>query len=305
MSNKDGSPSVIDWRLIDANTKIVANEWKQQTIDYNHSVLASLGLPYREMKGVQSFVRTSGNTTLRLRAGQTLMSDGSYQDVGLPFGSKARLVLIWCVSEAIKNQNPVVSIERSFTRFVSDLGFSTSGYSIKTMREQVKRLSVLSMSMSVEADGFTDVHQTYVFSKFRVITSSDKNQYDLFPSEIEFSKDFFLSLMEHAVPLNRDALVALRHNARALDIYQWLSSRLYRIGVNRSVHIRWSSLKYQFGVPTQNSYSFRARFRDALEQVLLVYPNADVRQTKTGLSLRYSPPPISRSNSQNRLRHDV
>jgi hypothetical protein len=295
MSNKDGSPSVIDERLMDAHQQIIEDRWKQQRIDYNHSVLASLGLPYREMKGIQSFVRESGNTTLRLRAGQTQMSDGSFQDVGLPFGAKARLVLIWCVSEAIKNQTSTISIGRSFTRFVSDLGFSTSGYSIKSMREQVKRLSVLSMSMSVVSDGFTDVHQTYVFSKFRVITSSDENQYDLFPSEIEFSQDFFLSLMDHAVPLNRDALVALRHNARALDIYMWLSSRLYRIGVNRSVHIRWSSLKYQFGVPTQNSYSFRARFRDALKQVLMVYPNADVRQTKTGLSLRYSPPPINRA----------
>ena len=305
MSNKDGSPSVIDWRLMDANQKIVESRWKQQQIDYNHSVLASLGLPYREMKGVQSFVRTSGNTTLHLRAGQTSMSDGTVKEVGLPFGAKSRLCLVWFVSEAIKNQSPVVTIGRSFTKFVSDLGFSTSGYSIKSMREQVKRLASLSMSIYVKSDGFTDVHQTYVFSKFRVITSSDENQYDLFPSEIEFSQDFFLSLIEHAVPLNRDALVALRHNARALDIYQWLSSRLYRIPVNRSQHIRWSSLKYQFGTPTQNSYSFRARFRDALKQVLMVYPNADVRQTKTGLSLRYSPPPISRSNSQNRLRHDV
>jgi Plasmid encoded RepA protein len=51
----------------------------------------------------------------------------------------------------------------------------------------------------------------------------------MWPSTIQLSHDYFVSLQEHAVPLNEADLAALAHSAMALDLYAWLAQRLHRV----------------------------------------------------------------------------
>jgi hypothetical protein len=112
----------------------------------------------------------------------------------------------------------------------------------------------------------------------------------MWSSEVQFSPRFFYSLKNHAVPMDLRAIQALRHSPRCLDIYAWLSSRLWR--VKRPTKVRWSSLQHQFGQPTQDRRSFKTSFRNALKQVLLVYPDAKVLSVYGGVELHNSLPPI-------------
>ena len=107
---------------------------------------------------------------------------------------------------------------------------------------------------------------------------------------VEFSEGFYTSLRESAVPLRREAIGALKHSAMALDVYVWLAYRLWR--VKTPVRLRWDVLQAQFGRPEHHARSFRRRFRKALSQALMAYPEAKVDVEAEGLKLYQSAPPV-------------
>jgi hypothetical protein len=136
------------------------------------------------------------------------------------------------------------------------------------------------------------VFQNNLFTKLEGSFPADPAQGSLWSSHVEFDAGFFASLSKHAVPLDKAAIAALKHSARALDIYCWLTTRLHRVDTRRPVKIKWTSLRYQFGTPNQKMGPFKRRFKEALEQVLFVYPQARVDVVYGGLKLDYSPPPV-------------
>ena len=259
-------------RLLDA-CDTIRQDWLSPEIDFSHSVLCSLGLPYRSQGDATSFVRRSGNSTLLLEAGSFLMPSGEVVSAGLPYGAKSRLILIFLMTEAVRRQSPTIELGMTFTHFCKSLGFGTDGRTIKRLREQVRRMSVLKMSIRTEREDYKDFSQSFVFSNFRVMSLGNEDQMNLFPDVISFSPTFYNSLNKHAVPLQHHALVALKHSARGLDLLTWL---------------------FQFGRTTQGMSGFRRDFKKALRQVLLVYPDANVVITKTGISLRPSKPAVRR-----------
>tara|TARA_R110000744_G_scaffold178823_1_gene297850 strand:+ start:297 stop:1217 length:921 start_codon:yes stop_codon:yes gene_type:complete len=283
----------ISSRLVDARLELVNKVWGDSPKLYNHAVLCSVGLPYRNLgDDVRTFQRTSGKTSLRMEAGAVPSRDG-FTDIGLPYGPRARLLLLHLCSEAVKRQSPVVEVDDSFTAFARSLGLATSGRNLKTLREQILRMSVVSMRLSKSYGEYVDVFQGPIFSKLRAETPSDPNQMALWASFVEFSPDFFESLTTNAVPLRKEAIGALKHSSRALDIYAWLSHRLWRINNSSPVTLKWTTIRFQFGEREQDIKSFKRAFKTALKQVLMVYPEANVSIIRGGLQLKRSAPPVA------------
>jgi hypothetical protein len=69
----------------------------------------------------------------------------------------------------------------------------------------------------------------------------------LWPSTVEFSLRYFESLVQHAVPLDEEAVARLSHSAMALDVYTWLAQRLHRVNPAKPAFVPWVSLWEQFG----------------------------------------------------------
>ena len=108
------------------------------------------------------------------------------------------------------------------------------------------------------------------------------------------SEHYYNELVEHGVPLDKRALVALKGSAFALDVYTWLAHRLHRIE-GRPVTLHWKPLRQQFAQESQSKDAdrdFKKAFLPALRQALAVYPEARVKPVKGGLLLMASPPPI-------------
>lgn len=298
---KETSLTPVQGRLIDARMELTRRVWGEQQKLFNHAVLCSVGLPYRDQGDVRFFERSSGATNLRMEAGALPRAGGAgFEEVGLPFGPRARLLLLHLCSLAVKSSSPIVEVEDSFTGFARSLGLSTTGRNLRTLREQVRRMSCVSMRLSKDYGETVDVFQGHIFSKMRATYNNDPNQRELWPSVVEFSPEFYESLKNHAVPLRFEAIGALKHSSRALDIYAWLAHRLWR--VKRPTSIKWTSLRFQFGGPAIGMGGFKRAFKTALKQVLLVYPAADVTVTKRGLTIRCSSPPVRfAENTQNHL----
>lgn len=284
----------VERRLVEAGTAI--RNGMAAEIDFQHTVLCQVGLPYRDPgPDARTWDRKQGRAVLAIEAGRVMdPKSGAFVPIGLPFGEKARLVLIYLVGEALRTGSPQIEVEDSLTAFVAALGLTTDGRTIRTVKDQLTRLSVATVRLALLADEghgrATQVNGTLVRG-LDLWAPRDPRQRVFWPSTVELSGDFFQSVSKHAVPLNRQAVGALAHSAMALDIYCWLAQRLWRVPEAGQL-ISWNALHEQFGPGYARVRDLKVKFREALRQVLTVYGDACLDDTDRGLMLLKSAPPV-------------
>jgi hypothetical protein len=292
--------TLIQKRLIDTAAKLAD---PREDITYQHSILCQTSLPYRDPgEGVRRWERKQGNALLEVEAGRAIHPEkGEFVDVPLPWGPKARLILMHLNAEAIRTQSPRVDVGDSLTDFVKRIGVDPKGRNIRLIREQVTALS-----SSLIRLGFIDGQRgrqidSKIVDGFELWLPKDARQRVLWPSFVELNLRYFESLQAHAVPLDEHAIGALSHSAMALDVYAWLAQRLHRIPKPHRQFIAWPILKEQFGADYDRLRKFREVFMQALRQVHTVYPAAKIDVTDQGLFLYTSPPPVVKTGVVVRL----
>lgn len=280
-------------RLLEADPLLV-DPRADGPILYQHSVLCQTCLPYRDPGDVRLWQRKNGVVRLEVQAGRAYNGE-EFVDVGLPYGPKPRLVLYHLNAEALRTQSPYIELEDSLTAFVKrTLGLDTGGRNIRTVKDQLTRLSASDFRIGTRtADGGAVTLKGTVIEGFELWVTRDPRQRVLWPSTIQFSERYFQSLMKHAVPLNETAVARLSHSAMGLDIYTWLAQRLHRVEPGKAALVPWVSLHEQFGQGYALIRQFRAAFKHALRQVKVVYPEAKFDLAAGGLKLWHSLPPIA------------
>ena len=255
---------------------------------FQHTVFCQVGLPRRKTDSLR-FERTSGAVSVLVKAGE-LRERGAWIQQPLPWGPKPRLILIYAISEALRNRSPVVSIGRTAAEFMARLGIEPQGAEYRAVNRQLKALAACEIKIGI---GYAGMDRTKPLPTFDHIDLLARNphQQTLWTQEIEFTPQFFDSILEHAVPLAEAAIRGLRGSALALDIYTWLAHRLHRVTSN-GIRLRWEAIKSQFGQEYASATAFRQEFRETLVSVLHVYPDARVTSDRDGLRLLKSPPPI-------------
>lgn len=264
----------------------------QRQMLFTHSYLSSVFLPLRRPpEGVRTISRSSGSVSLQLIAGSLPDGSGGFVDVPLPYGAKARLVMINLCSRSVKTRSPTVMLESSFTAFARELGHSTCQRSMVRLREQMRRMSVLTMRLAKDGKGSTEVFTSPLFDTFKASYAKSPDQQLLFPDSVQFSSKFYDSLIRHSLPISKDHLLAIQDSGLAIDILLWLSARLPRtLGPTK---IKWSSLQWAFAENTNNRDSFKRRFKIALNRVKTeAYTSAKIEVIRGGVVIEQSPPPI-------------
>lgn len=215
-------------------------------------------------------------------------------DVGLPFGPKPRLVLYHLNAEAVRTQCPQIELERSLTSFVRrTLSLDVHGRNLHIIRDQLTRLAASDFRIGRSAGGQSITVHGRILNGFSLWTPGDSPKVQ-WPTQVQFSPEYFESLLSHAVPLNETAVASLSHNAMALDTYTWLAQRLHRIELGKPALISWGSLQEQFGPGYAHVREFRRVFKHTLHQVHMVYPDGRWELNPTGLKLEHSRPPVAR-----------
>jgi Plasmid encoded RepA protein len=313
-------PTPIQRRIMEAAAFAVENPDSPQEILYQHSALCQTFLPYRDPgDDARTWERNNGTVHLDIAAGKAMHPvKNRLVPVGLPFGAKARLVLMHINQLALRSGSPEIEVENTFTRFVSHgLGLTSKGRTIRTVKDQLARLATSRITIGTVKNGEALTTQGQIVTAFNIWFPKNENQRVFWPSTLHLSLDYFVGLQTHAVPLDQQHIAALAHSPMALDIYAWLAQRLHRIPTGKPVALSWPVLFLQFG----QSYSgknatknFRQDFRKALKQVLNVYREARIDDAPAkaarltfksgdtlpdwtsppaeGLTLHHSPPPV-------------
>ena len=264
---------------------------------YQHSVLCQTCLPYRDPgEQIRLWSRRNGHARLEIQAGRAFNGAiDDFVDVGLPYGAKPRLVLYHLNAEALRTQSPYIELEDSLTAFVKrTLGLDPKGRNIRTVKDQLTRLSAADFRIGTSHDGRSITLKGSVIEGFELWTVRDPRQRVFWPTTVQFSPRYFESLIQHAVPLNEVAISRLSHNAMALDIYTWLAQRLHRIEEGKGALVPWTALHEQFGHGYRDLRMFRRAFRSTLQQVKVVYPDARFELDGNGMNLAHSRPAVAR-----------
>ena len=297
MKNHTPEPSGISNRIIDTSDEILNNQ--PEKIDFLHTVLCQVGMPRKQVEE-RIFERKSGTASILLTAGK-LFKRNEWVDQPLPYGSRPRLVMIHLSSEAIRTQSRKVEIGDSIREFMRKLNIDTNGgprggYGM--FRKQMEALAACHMTIGMSVSNRDVTINTQPISRFEAwLHNQDTSQFSLWPGILELSQEFYETLNAHAIPLDSRALSALKHSALAIDIYSWLAQRLCRVDRREGITLSWANLKDQFGQEYGNIRDFRKKFRNALSQVCLVYPDARIEQVDDGFILKSSPPPIRKIQS--------
>lgn len=267
-----------------------------QNVIYQHYILCQTYLPYRDPGEARTWERINGAVHLKVNAGEAMHPvERRLVEVALPFGPKARMILMHINQQAIVGNSPEINIDDTLSRFVQrTLNLDPNGRNMRSVKDQLARLSAASIRLGFVRDGRAVTVNSQIVTAFDIWFPKDERQRVLWPSTVRLSLDYFESLKaNHAVPLDEDHIARLSHSALALDIYAWLAQRLHRIPPNRPVRVSWAALHGQFGQGYTGDRAvrrFRAVFRVALKQVLTVYRSARVSDAP-----QHSPKPLNKA----------
>lgn len=264
-------------------------------IDFTHAVLCQVGMP-RKATDARVFERSSGNAMLRLEAG-ALYDGVRFVEQPLPYGTRPRLILVYLSGQAIRNKTRSIDVGDNMKEFLVRLGIDTSGGEkggIGTFKKQMQALAACRLMLGYGYGDRASTINTQPIHQFDAWVRPDGTERVLWPSEIVLSQEFYETLGNHAVPLSHEAVYALKHSALYLDIYTWLAHRLCRIKKADGIKLSWYNLKDQFGDEYNDVKNFKRKFVEALEQVHIVYRDANIEVVEGGLLLKPSHPPIPR-----------
>jgi Plasmid encoded RepA protein len=270
-------------------------------VGFIYSGFALTGLPHRKLADDAVWQVQTERALLLVEPGRRAVRDGVPVSVGVPYGSKARLIMLYLMKRALETDSREIELGRSMRQWLERMNIPQGGKSIRDVREQAERISRCRLSFQIQQDGRTGlINQQIVDSAIFLDNEEDVRQGSLFLEQAKLSESFFEQLKRHPVPLEEAAIKALNRHSMALDIYCWLAYRLHSLEAERSV--RWSAIKAQFGTGFDRTYHFRPVFLENLNLALASYPAAKVDVTDKGLTLRPAAPPVAPRASMLKVR---
>ena len=113
----DSGPTPIQQRLMNAAEATASAE--QRELLYQHTVFCQTSLPYRDPGNLRTWERENGIARLKINAGEAMHPDGHFVQVGLPFGPKARMILMHINQQALRSQSPEIDVQDTLSKFRS------------------------------------------------------------------------------------------------------------------------------------------------------------------------------------------
>jgi hypothetical protein len=271
----------VERKLVDIAAAVMSDD--QLGRSFSHPGLCLTVLPYRRRPDTEVWIRRNGPMTLTVQP----TADHTGRFYGVPYGSRARLILIFLQTYAMKTQTGHVELGRSMRSWLRNMSVAIGGPNLNEVRQQAKRIERSLVSFAYEDNrGIVSWQDTIIRGSFGCASSNDI-------LAVELSESFYKAITEHPVPLAEAAIRALADKSTALDIYMWLAYRAHVL--HNPLLISWPALHAQFGAATVQLKHFKHRFCRDLQVALAAYPGAQADLTPQGIRLHPADPPIGRS----------
>lgn len=279
----------LDRRVVEAAAAYMTTE--ESEIGFVYAGWAQASLPHRRLADDSHWEIQTDRVSLIVQPGLRGVIGGSPVPVGVPYGSRARLIILYLQTEAIRTGRREIELGRSLHAWLKRLEIPIGGKSMKDVRDQAERISRCRLTFQISTAGRSGLINQNILDS-AMFVSDQSTQDDLFIETARLSEGFFEQLQKHPVPIEEAAVKQIANNSMALDVYVWLSYRLHAL--NEARPVTWKALHSQFGRGIIRMDHFKQQFRDTLNLALAVYPEAKVDlDGQSGIVLKPSKPPVA------------
>ena len=296
---RDTSPQALHhFTRFDQVNQLVSASEAQPDLGFMARLLTLCSLPRTNPGNRLQYKRVNGPYTLIMTA------TGNYK---LPFGTLPRLLMAWLSTEAVRTQSREISLGDSLSEFMRTLGvYSSDGKAYRRLHDQMDRLFHSSVELTYEHQ------QGRRFVASRVVDRGEfwwdpkrPDDRSLWESNIRLGEDFFNEVINRPVPLNMNALAALKRSPLGLDFYLWLVYRTFAL--RAPLRLSWPTLYSQFGADPNKADNrrtvddFRKDSLRELKKIKLAWPELNYATAKGVLILYPSKPAIAPTTGPQRL----
>lgn len=253
-------------------------------------------LPHSNPGNVPVWGRENGAFSLTVQPGMDIV-DGKTVNYGIPYGSIPRLIMCWMCTEAVRTKEPKLFLGDSLTKFMHQVGLgkATGGRwgSITRLKDQMLRLTQSRISYRFRGEDVT-TRKGIQIAKEDMLWWSEKapDQRSLFQSYIVLDDTFYQEIVSRPVPIKMEALKLLKQSSLALDLYTWLTFRVY--GLEEPVVIAWGTLEKQLGANYKETKEFARKCKETIGKVRVLYPELKVQYLDGRLKLMPSASHVGR-----------
>jgi hypothetical protein len=247
----------------------------QAPLSYYTPILIQCTLPHSDPK-TPSYAKTNGDFSLIVSSG--FDSDG--KPYGVPYGSLPRLVLAYIITRVIETGERRIDLSSHFGGFIKAIGYTGN---LRGNSRQAKSVHNQLMSLLLASIRFEISEGTAEQGRMAGVNINIADEYSLWwdfkhpeqgslwGSHIEISEKFRKAILSAPVPLRTDILKAHRKSPLELDVYMWVSYRLFvmqKIG-QESISLGYGRLQGQFGtgIGVKDYRKFRSRLKEAFASV--------------------------------------
>ncbi len=282
------------WTRDDQIDGLIRVAGQQPDVGFMVRLLALCMLPRTDPGELTHYVRRNGRYALVVIAGGP--------EPRLPFGVLPRLLLAWICTEAVRTRSRRLVLGRSVAEFMRRLGVQSSDsagrYGIRTrLREQMTRLFRASIELTQDLPDGAHTVADRITTDMRLWWKPRRSDEPAgWASAIVLGHDLFSEMLAAPVPIDLNVVRELKRSSLGLDLYLWLTYRLFRL--DRPLSLTWRQVYRQFASRPeldsgQSVKHFRKDVLRELGKIKIAWPQLSYSTPKGCLVLHPSPPRIS------------
>lgn len=247
--------------------------------------LVLVTLPHKDPGNAPAWSRQNGNISLIVQPGyrKDPQNGKNLVSVGYPYGSIARLILYWIVTETRRTGQQRLELGQSLADFMRKLGLKPNygggkRSSANSVYRQLERL--ISARITIERlidDGKVRGREGFelpVAAAWRLLwKTKDPEQQMLWDSYIVLNDYFFKAILTQPVPVRMMTLLAMKKSPLGLDLYAWATLEAYKAQAQRRGRfVAWKLLHEQFGTELGTVKNFAAKAKRELHKIMCNCP---------------------------------
>ena len=274
-------------------TEILTNE----DIAYVPAIMTQVFFPQKPLPETENTFETQhGKASVLIQSG--ILVDPKeedhivYEKQQVPSGSKARIILPYIVSTAIRNQQQEVDMGHSLRKFMESVGMPVSGQNAKEITAQVKNIAAAWIYFSYWGEKRISMRKEFIASTVDFWIDKDERQTTLWNPTMELGDNFYNLIQVTNMPFNMHHVVRLQRSPRRMDLYLFLCHRTPRIPLGKPAHIPLGALQRIFAPDIESPRHFKERLKEDLKAILKVYPRFKIEIKGDMMTLWKSPSPI-------------
>jgi hypothetical protein len=195
-------------------------------IGITHAGFAMAALPHKKTPETL-WKKDAGAVRLLVESGH----DADGVPIGIPYGSIARMILLYLQTQAVRTRCREVELGASMNAWLGAMGIPAGGKTYQIVREQSRRISRCRLTFFRRTETAEMVTNGAFVRDAILPLDSTAAQLHLWQERVRLDEGFYQSLIDHPLPLREEAVRQISSRSMAIDFYVWLA---YRQGYARA-----------------------------------------------------------------------